>query len=148
MGHHELPSLQGLLFLISVCTGLLAGLATASLVFSRWQNRAGSAEEAAEMRKMRMNRLRMYTYWIIGTTVLAVAFLGARFAMINYTNLAVTYFEQSLAICGPHLTHQDVKEIRSSFASVKRREDYVEVMQRLEDVAIPHGLKLPQFTIW
>jgi hypothetical protein len=145
MGHHELPSLYLLLAAFTAFMSIF-GFISGQWYFKRQRGRVAALSE--EGRERRRNRLNRALSWLLGVFAVFSVILLVRFVMINYTNIAITYFEQSLAICGPYLTDQEAKEIRSGFARIKKREDYVKIMQLLEGVAEPHGLKLPQFTIW
>jgi hypothetical protein len=66
----------------------------------------------------------------------------------NYVNQAVTHFEQLLTIVRPHLAEGDEKQIRSQFAQIHSRNDYVSVITRLRQVAEIHGQSTPQFSVW
>lgn len=68
--------------------------------------------------------------------------------IVNYVNSAVTHFETSLTICAPNLTEHERLDIRSNFAKIKNSNDYIVVMNRLQENAKKNNQELPKFSIW
>lgn len=71
-----------------------------------------------------------------------------RFLMLNYVNLAITHFEQSLNIVRPYISNEREKMIVSKYSQIDEREDYVLVMKNIEEIAKQNGVQLPDFSIW
>ena len=84
---------------------------------------------------------------VIVSLFLAVAGI-TEFAVMDYTNRAITHFEHSLTICAPYLTIEEERAIRSQFALLKTSTDYEAVIRRLYTVAAQHKITLHEFRIW
>jgi hypothetical protein len=65
-----------------------------------------------------------------------------------YTNMAISRYEQRLAIASPFLNSQDEKTIRARFASIEGRSDYVAIINTLDDVIASHGKRPTPLLIW
>lgn len=89
---------------------------------------------------------------------LALIFLSFSFAIFSwiivdnvksqYINSAIAHFEQSLTIVSPYATPDEVVAIRSRFAQVNKRDDFVEVLKEVKHMAARGGLQLRSFDAW
>lgn len=92
-----------------------------------------------------MERLIRLLLWVaVGLGVV----LGAQSMTMTYANKAITHFNQSLTIAAPFINATEERVIRSDFARVSSREDYVRVINGLEARVKERGVQLPEFTIW
>jgi hypothetical protein len=120
------------------------GVITGLMVIRRTRSEKATREERQRL-LLRSRRLRnialafMLFFW-------AVLFVQS--VMMNYTNLAITHFEHSLAMCAPYLTIEEERAIRSQFALIKTRVDYEAVIRRLQAVAVQHNIALHEFLSW
>jgi len=71
-----------------------------------------------------------------------------RFALVSYSTSAIDHFEQSYAICLPFMSSSERDEIRSDFARIRTKADYVSVLARLDRTAHVHNIDLPKFSVW
>jgi len=112
------------------------------------------SEEASSLAvlQQRIGRLDRELKWLERATVLfGVFFLSVlvfRSFTLGYISSAVTHFEQSYTICLPFLTEPERANIRSRFALIRSRSEYVGVLERLKSVATKNGVSLPKFTAW
>jgi hypothetical protein len=67
---------------------------------------------------------------------------------LSYISSAITHYEQSYTICLPFLSETDRFAIRSQYAQIHTKEDYVKVLRLLHDAAGSHNVSLPKFTPW
>lgn len=72
-------------------------------------------------------------------------YTGAR---TTYVNNAITYFEQCMTICRPHMNDSQERKLRAQFAGIENREDYVAVTTQLKVIADRNNAKLPEFIVW
>jgi hypothetical protein len=91
---------------------------------------------------------RRFGYKISALTLFIALAAISEFAIIDYTNRAITHFEHSLTICAPYLTGEEERAIRSQFALIKTSADYEDVIRRLQAVAAKQGITLREFMIW
>lgn len=145
-GHHELPSvfLYGFLAIAAMFVPLLIAMP----VFVRTTlRRRLASKQPDELRRLLQRVRRLLTIMTcIGVVLGAVIFV--RFLMHSYVNQAVTHFEQSMRIISPHLDVLEEKKLRSSFASIQNRREYVEVMARIGEIAQRNKKELPKFSAW
>lgn len=83
-------------------------------------------------------------FWAIFTVI--VSFMSA--IQSTYVNSAITHYNQMLSICAPSLSADQKEQIASSFAQIKNKADYEEVINRLRSVAQKHSQVMPAFEIW
>jgi hypothetical protein len=89
--------------------------------------------------------LRRYT--LILVLLLSSTFLF-RSVSITYTTGAIDHFEQSFAICLPFMSAQERDDVRSRFARIRTKNDYVSVLSILEQKARDHNIEIPKFSVW
>ena len=71
------------------------------------------------------------------------------FQRTTYINRAVNHFEQLAQIVAPYQREQDRLLVRSKFAQIVSRAQYVQLIGSLEELAHSQGVtSLPQFTIY
>ena len=66
----------------------------------------------------------------------------------NYINSAITHFQQMSSIVKPYLDRQQENQIVSEFAQIKNKQDYVNVIAKLEQLAKKNNLEIPEFEPW
>jgi hypothetical protein len=143
-GHHEVPSLYLLMFfVVSVLAIPISIIVNLTLMSHIWP-----ANLAREERQRLRPRLRRLIYKLTTFCFFVGVILLGRLITLNYTNLAITHFEHSLAICAPYLTGEEERAIRSQFALIKTSMDYEAVIRRLQAVAAQHEITLNEFTTW
>jgi hypothetical protein len=140
-GYHELP----VLFLFSLISASLAfgpaGVATGMYVGGKLAPRI-LGKEPAPVR----GRVILIALLLVLTLLGSVVFV--QFLMVNYENLAITHFQQCLAICAPYLTLQEQRDLASKFAQIQTKEDYVAVISRLKSLGAKNSLQTPEFEPW
>src|SRR6266536_2883145 len=77
--------------------------------------------------------------------LLLYSILLFRSISVSYTTSAIDHFEQAYAICLPFMSSFERDEIRSDFARIKTKGDYVSVLARLDRKAHEHKIDLPGF---
>jgi hypothetical protein len=80
--------------------------------------------------------------------LLLTSIFGFRSLSITYTTGAIDHFEQSFAICLPFMSPQKRDDIRSRFARIRTKGDYVAVLSTLEQRAMQNNVKIPKFSVW
>jgi energy-converting hydrogenase Eha subunit A len=141
-GHHEGLSLE--LF------GMVAALVCA-IVFSLVIQICASAESRRLGDSRGPSIAQQHPRLASGVVVLAI-FIGLKLfgsiVTVTYTNAAVTYFNQSFAICRPSMEEKEAFRILSDFARVESSQDYQEVINRLSRKAEDMGAELSDFQVW
>jgi hypothetical protein len=89
--------------------------------------------------------LRRFTVFLL---LLLTSILAFRSLSITYTTGAVDHFEQSFAICLPFMSPQERDDVRSRFARIRTKSDYVAVLSMLEQKARQNNLEVPKFSVW
>ena len=80
--------------------------------------------------------------------VFLYAFLTVRLISISYTTNAIDHYEQVYAISLPFLSAPERDQVRSDFARMKTKADYVSVLSKLQSKARDHKVDLPKFSVW
>lgn len=85
-----------------------------------------------------------------------LVFLGALFSLLTILSLLVlcisafadlqlnTSFQQRLTVLAPKISDQEYKEFKASWASMRSRQDYEKINQKLEEMAKSRGVELPK----
>lgn len=66
----------------------------------------------------------------------------------TYINNAITNYKQSLNIAAPFLTNKELLLIESKFASIQKKQDYVDLIDELKQTVARNNRSLPTFWIW
>jgi hypothetical protein len=77
------------------------------------------------------------------TTLLLLLFQRAA-----YINRAANYLEQLANIAAPYQTEKERLLVRSKFAQIVSRDQYVLLIRSLEELARSHGASVPRFAIY
>jgi hypothetical protein len=84
---------------------------------------------------------------IVAAAVFAYAMVGSE--REQYINSAITNFSQSLAICAPDTTPQDVEKLKGQFAAIRSKADYVLLIETVKARCdSEHARLLPKFEPW
>ncbi len=67
------------------------------------------------------------------------------FVRLKFQLNGISYFDQSLAICGPFIDDAQEKRLRSLFAGMRGRQDFINLMAEVKGIAEQHGTRLPVF---
>lgn len=110
-------------------------------------DRAGMEETLAEVRKS-LGTARRQLRLMLWLGVALGIFVAAKTMTLAYANTAITHFNQSLAIAGPFVSPVEERMIRSDFARISSRDDYVRLMKRIDNKVSEQGVRLPEFSIW
>ncbi|UMT88445.1 hypothetical protein FRC90_10435 [Paracidovorax citrulli] len=70
------------------------------------------------------------------------------FQRMLYVNRVIGHFNQSFAIAAPAMSEKDRLDIISNFASMKKRGDYIALIDQLAATAERHKKTLPKFSIY
>lgn len=65
----------------------------------------------------------------------------------NYISSAIFYFDQCMSICKPFISEAEKLDFYSKFALLKCRDDYIVLINKLDETARNQGLSLPYFWI-
>ena len=90
----------------------------------------------------------------IGLLLFTVSLLGFVVTTLvciryKYLSTAIAYFDQLMAICAPYLSSEEERALRSAFAQMTCRNDYVMIINKLKDHASKHRAdKLPEFMLF
>lgn len=152
-GHHELPSLYVLLFIIAGTTGLLVAVETqAYLVLEARDETAipeeckkieGSAEKRACIRAYYAKRYSTVLPYLMLVSIFISVILLYRFIAINRANLIITYFNQCRAIAARYMSHEELLELDHDYALMENKEAYTALIERLNQITTKHDIKLP-----
>jgi hypothetical protein len=107
-----------------------------------------SRDTASDDLARKLARLRRITFYL----TLAMCFLGAivfvQTLFVGYTNTVVTRFNQQLAVATPYLTPDQRNVLLARFALIKSRQDFVALLDELNEVARSHGQPASSFSPW
>lgn len=138
-GFHEQIALMEFSMLGGIVIGLLI-IFTCLTIYSYDNINIKNIILLTESRMLRY--LQCYIY------VMMILTIGGRVSIEIYKNMAITHFEQCCIICSPYITDNDLKIIKSSFARIKNRDDYINVIGRFKGIADTNNIELPDFKPW
>jgi hypothetical protein len=98
--------------------------------------------------KSDVRRLHRFTLGAFSLSLALVAWVLVETAKSSYINTAIAHFEQSLAIVSPHATQDELLMLRSRFAQVTNRDDFVAVLSEIDRIGDRGGLELAGFEAW
>lgn len=96
----------------------------------------------------RVRRLHRFTLGAFSLSLALVAWVLVGNAKSNYINTAIAHFEQSLAIVSPYAMQEELLMLRSRFAQVTNRDDFVAVLSEIDRIGDRSGLELAGFEAW
>lgn len=92
------------------------------------------------------------TRWLAVGVVIPLLFLGIALIVenvqANYASAAAAHVEQLIAITAPIMDESEEEKVRSRFAQIQTREEYVNVVRHLRELAARNKLIVPSFSIW
>lgn len=145
-GHHERSSLA-IYGLVSI------GFLFAPLVLARRPllipkiRQFLEGKDPEQLEAMRKKNVRLLSHLLLILTLLGTV-IFVRSLMHTYTNTAITYFNQSLNIVLPFISVEEERRFRSEFARISSKNDYVQLVNKLNERAKSNGIQLPKFSIW
>jgi hypothetical protein len=97
-------------------------------------------------RKERLLRLAKINFIpLFLATIFCAVFMFLRLYLLICSNETVTYFHQSIEICNPYLSTESEKSLRSHFASMKIKDDFLKIQSELIDISKKANFQLPKF---
>jgi hypothetical protein len=117
--------------------GFLAGALTRPI-------RIGKSPES----DMSVAEHRFFRRFTLLLLMLLTSIFAFRSLSIGYTTGAIDHFEQSFAICLPFMSPRERDDVRSRFARIQTKSDYVAVLSMLEQKARQNSLEIPKFSVW
>lgn len=105
-------------------------------------------QERIDFLNRKMNRLRKVAIGLLLFGSLDSSMLLVRASMGAYVNSVITDFNQNVMIVAPFISIEEERKIRSDFARMQNKQDYLKVTEALHRVAQTNRLDLPKFSIW
>src|ERR1017187_8007695 len=163
-GNHEGASLDIWLTLVVVYVGLLALLVTwnfseTSRLYKHFKSLEAAVtgqetnvgEEFLSLAREVTPKLRLLKKLGVVVTCAAVFLAGSKLTdtiKMMASNAAYTFFDQSFVICRPYLDEHTAQVIKSRYAQVHTRDDYIVIVQNLRSIATSNHLRLPSYEPW
>lgn len=79
---------------------------------------------------------------------LLIGFILTQHTIDNQSLLIWRSFHADLTQCAPYLENVEEEQIRAHYASMRRKEDYVKILQRFKEIADKHDLTLYSMELW
>ncbi len=95
-----------------------------------------------------LSRIRIVMYVISFAWISLIGSVVVSIEKLAYVNSARAHYHQALRTASPYLESQDRLLVESQFAQVRNRQDYVNVLKKLENTCKDHGQNVPAFTVW
>jgi len=154
-GLHEYTSIQLLFIIHSILLALVIGLLFGLLII-RKRILEFEGEEKSNNKNSFLNKFinvyrnihkRSVFVWFL---IFYVVFTGTIFVLDlvrqNYINNAITYFEQLTKIVRPYSTNEQMDLYYSNFSQIHNKNDFVNIINQLEEVVKNNNLKAPEFS--
>lgn len=94
------------------------------------------------------SRLVMVAWFLLGLMSLVWGNLFYQFLRCNQSILISRVFNGDLAICAPFIDEQREEELRSQFAQVKSKGDFLLVYSELQQIAESNDVRLCPYELW
>ncbi len=169
-GHHEVASLNVLLFVIVFAIGFLIIIHTTvyftvsaidtkdNTVVNKCLDKETSILindcKQKELKKLisklekKQNQLRseFFTSWpyIILISIFASVMLLYRFSLLNLSNLTITYFKHCVKVCAPFISNKERLIFEQKFALVKDKASFEVLSEELKVIAKENNIDLPK----
>jgi len=90
-----------------------------------------------------------FLLWAVSLSlVLTMSITVSDFVRFSYVNSAISYYHQLDAVSAPFIDQSERMSLRSKFAQIKSKQDYVAIIERLQAIAKQNGQSVPEFSIW
>lgn len=81
--------------------------------------------------------------------LMSFSFTVSAFTKCKYIHSAICYFDQLFCICLPFITQEKERNLLSSFAQIKSKEDYYAIIEELKNIATLNNIQsIPKFTLF
>jgi hypothetical protein len=125
--------------ILSAGAGIMAGITTVVLFLPAFRRKVQKERESGTSGKP----FRAALVLLFATTMALLLF-----QRIAYVNRAANYYEQLATIAAPYLTETQRLQVRSQFAQVTTRAQYVALIEQLRTAALSNRAHAPEFTIY
>lgn len=145
-GFHENASLQ----LYAIAVGFLSALALLALLLFIFKKHLIRAVDPESHNKVigffkSANKSKILHYFSIIYLIFATTFFILDSVKIKYINDATSHYYQLINIVSPGLSQEEILEYNSKFSQIESKEDYVNLIQALENIAKEQQRKIPDF---
>lgn len=138
---------ESTLFAILIITLFFAKRSIKKIIFS-YKEEHEKTEEESKYSEKNLKRKILLTNIILFLLLITFSSIFIEERVNLYKNNAIVHIEQSLRIIMPYLSQKEINQLKSQFALIKSKEDYVELDKKLRDIARDHSTILPDFEIF
>lgn len=87
-------------------------------------------------------------FFILLYSLFVLVFFIITISQISYINRAITHYNQLNITVSPYINNEERLKIQSDFAQIKNRQDYVNIICKLQNIACQHNLIIKNFKIF
>jgi uncharacterized membrane protein (DUF485 family) len=143
--------------ILSAITGIVTGIIVSALMFSRLKRRdkanmdlvmaqdPATRKATAQAKIARLQRIRFVAIALVALSLSAQVFMAQR---TIYISRAAAHFNRLCAIAEPHIDQGELALIKSSFAQMSTRAEYIDLTNRLSAISRANKAKVPDFLIY
>jgi hypothetical protein len=143
--------------ILSAITGIVTGIIVSALMFSRLKRRdkanmdlvmaqdPATRKATAQAKIARLQRIRFVAIALVALSLSAQVFMAQRTIFISRS---AAHFYRLCAIAEPHIDQGELALIKSSFAQMSTRAEYIDLTNRLSAISRANKAKVPDFLIY
>ncbi len=150
-GLHEGTSLELFVFAHSMALGFILSICISLLLIRRRINRDSSEDNKELFLDKIVNfhkdfhKKRYFVVFLVSYILFTGTILSLTLVREKYINNAATHFEQLHNIISPYIVDNQRLTFKSSFAQIKNRDDYADLITAMEQIAEEKNLAIPEF---
>jgi ABC-type Fe3+ transport system permease subunit len=96
-------------------------------------------------KEKRLSKLNKLVFYLILLYIFLFIVSFSDYFVVNYKDRTRTHFKQCVTICAPYITEKENNLLLSEFALIKSKADYINLNNKIKDIAQQYGLDLPKF---
>jgi hypothetical protein len=143
--------------ILSAITGIVTGVIVSALMFSKLKRRDKENMDLVMVQDpvtrkatfhakiARLQLIRTIAISLVALSLSAQVFMAQR---TIYISRAAAHFNRLCAIAEPHINQGELALIKSSFAQISTRAEYIDLTKRLSAIISANKAKVPEFLVY
>ncbi|MCQ4574745.1 MAG: hypothetical protein NOU37_05810 [Candidatus Brocadiales bacterium] len=137
-------SLHETVFAVFLATVLIAS----RIFMAKERNMTNVTADASEKTHYLEHRIRRFLYALTVMILALLVFFQICRLSDEYKNNAILHIHQSITICSPFVSANEIEKFYSEFSSIRSRDDYIKLDEKLRTISEKNDLYFPEFKVF
>ncbi len=137
-------SLHETVFAVFLATVLIAS----RIFMAKEMEMNGLTADTSEKTHYLEHRIRRFLYALTVMILALLVFFQICRLSDEYKNNAILHIHQSITICSPFVSANEIEKFYSEFSSIRSRDDYIKLNEKLRTISEKNDLYFPEFKVF